>query len=217
VASSDPSIEDVALVERAKAGDQSALAALYRRHERLVYNLALRMTGDPWEAADLTQDAFLKAFRGLDGFRSDARFTTWLHRIVVNVVYDHLRRRRSAPVDDEQMSRLAAHPEDRMAAATGAPPGSSDGLSEPVRAALLSLDEGFRMAVVLCDLLGHSYAEAAAMLGVREGTVKSRVFRGRAALAERLRAEGYGPAAGNQDRDPDVTTRPTTITTPEPS
>lgn len=174
---------DAALVDRAQRGDQDAMRDLYRLHERRVYNLALRMTGNPWDAADATQDAFVKALTGLEHFRGNARFSTWIHRIAVNVVYDHLRRRRTEPLDDEALDRLAATPDEGPR--QGRDP-VRDGLSDDMKEALLSLEEGFRLAVVLCDLLGFSYGEAAAILEVQEGTVKSRLFRARAHLGRRL-------------------------------
>ena len=85
---------DTYLIERARGGDTEALTELYRRHERRVYNLAIRTLGNHWDAADVAKEAFIKAFRNIDSFKGDALFTTWLHRIVVNSAYDHLRRRR---------------------------------------------------------------------------------------------------------------------------
>jgi RNA polymerase sigma-70 factor (ECF subfamily) len=162
---------------------------LYRRHQQRAYNLALRVVGDSWEAADVTQEAFIKALTGLDRFRTEARFSTWLHRIVLNAAYDHLRRRRPQPMDDQSLS-LAAETE-RRHAGLESNAAVSDPLPEPIRVALLSLPEAFRSAVVLCDLLGFGYAEAADILEVREGTIKSRLFRGRALLAAELTRSGY--------------------------
>ena len=101
---------DECLVAKAQTGDPAAITELYRRHERRVFNLALRMTNDSWDAADLTQEVFIKVFANLAGFKGDARFTTWMHRVATNVVYDHLRRRRVDPVDDETLQRLATTP-----------------------------------------------------------------------------------------------------------
>ncbi len=184
---------DVALVERARTGDEGALTDLYRRHERRAYNLALRTLGNSWDAADVTQEAFVKAFRNLDSFKGEARFGTWLHRIVVNAAYDHLRRHRPEPMDSDILDDLSSP------TGAGSVVGSGregidpavDGLSDPVRKALMSLNEGFRFAVVLCDLLGFPYNEAADILGVQEGTIKSRIFRAREALATALAEAGY--------------------------
>lgn len=186
---------DTYLIERARSGDTDALTELYRRHERRVYNLALRTLGNPWDAADVAQEAFIKAFRNLDSFKGDARFTTWLHRIVVNAAYDHLRRRRPEPMDGDILEDISGP------GRAGAVVGSGrdgidpaiDGLSDPLRDALMSLNEGFRFAVVLCDLLGFPYDEAAEILGVQEGTIKSRIFRARETLAAALTEAGYAP------------------------
>lgn len=202
--------QDAALVTRARAGDHDALSELYRVHSGRAYNLALRMLGNSWDAADVLQEAFIKAFGALDGFKGEARFGTWLHRIVVNTVYDHQRRRRADPTEDEVIDRLAAP------GGGGRPAGSiqagvqphMDGLSEPMRDALMSLGEGFRLAVVLCDLLGFDHIEAGEILGVQEGTIKSRIFRARALLAAYLREHGHpdaGASQGNHESSEHVT------------
>lgn len=192
---------DAALVERARTRDEEALTELYRRHERRAYNLAVRTLGDPWEAADVTQEAFIKAFRNLDTFKGEARFGTWLHRIVVNACYDHIRRHRPEPMDSEILGDLSSPsgPAAVVASGRGGIDPALDGLSDPVRKALMSLNEGFRLAVVLCDLLGFPYNEAAEILGVQEGTIKSRIFRAREALATALAEAGYDAPEGASD------------------
>lgn len=189
---------DTALVERARRGDTSATEELYRRHARRAYNLAYRMLGNSWDAADVAQEAFIKAFTALPHFKGEARFTTWFHRIVVNAVYDHLRRSRPEPFAQEDLDRLSSQVgADRRATWAGgaqsAVEPAEDGLSPLVRRALLALNEGFRLTVVLCDLLGFDYADAAEILGVQEGTIKSRIFRARAQLARYLKENGYRP------------------------
>jgi RNA polymerase sigma-70 factor (ECF subfamily) len=189
---------DTHLIERARSGDTEAVTELYRRHERRVYNLALRTLGNPWDAADVAQEAFIKAFRTLHSFKGDARFSTWLHRITVNAAYDHLRRQRPEPMDGEIIEEISGP------GGAGAVVGSGregidpaiDGLSDPLRDALMSLPEGFRFAVVLCDLLGFPYDEAAEILEVQEGTIKSRIFRAREALAAALTKVGYDVPGG---------------------
>ncbi len=193
---------DALYVERARRGDEEALTELYRRHERRAYNLALRTLGDSWDAADVTQEAFIKAFRNLDSFKGEARFSTWLHRIVVNAAYDHLRRHRAEPMDSEILDDLSGPSGPAAVVASGREgiDPAVDGLSAPLRTALMSLNEGFRFAVVLCDLLGFPYGEAAEILGVQEGTIKSRIFRAREALAAALEEAGYelpAPRAGS--------------------
>jgi RNA polymerase sigma-70 factor (ECF subfamily) len=208
---SDPQAHDpdAYLVKRARLGDADALSDLYRRHERRAYNLALRTLGDPWDAADVTQEAFIKAFRNLDSFKGDALFSTWLHRIVVNAAYDLLRRRRVEPMDGEIMEDLAGPSGPAVTIVSGREgiDPAVDGLSDPLRKALLSLNEGFRFAVVLCDLLGFPYSEAAEILGVQEGTIKSRIFRAREALAAALLEAGYAPPTDRNPVDDQVVTR----------
>lgn len=185
---------DFHLVRQAKEGDPDALTELYRRHERRVYNLAVRTLGNPWDAADVTQEAFIKAFRNLDSFKGESLFSTWLHRIAVNVCYDLLRRRRAEPMDGDILADISGpsgSAEIIGSGRNGIDP-AMDGLSDPLREALMDLNEGFRFAIVLCDLLGFPYGEAAEMLGVQEGTIKSRIFRAREALATALEEAGYG-------------------------
>jgi RNA polymerase sigma-70 factor (ECF subfamily) len=193
--------DDTELVGRARSGDGEAVTELYRRHERRVYNLALRTLGNPWDAADVAQEAFIKAFKNLDSFKGEARFGTWLHRIAVNAAYDHLRRHRPEPMDAEILDDLSgpAGPAAVVASGRDGIDPAVDGLSEPLRAALMGLDDGFRFAVVLCDLLGFPYSEAALILGVQEGTIKSRIFRARETLAAALLEAGYeAPGARDQ-------------------
>ena len=200
---------DTFLVRRAVNGDAEAVTELYRRHERRAYNLALRTLGNQWDAADVTQEAFIKAFRNLGSFKGESLFSTWLHRIVVNAAYDHLRRQRPDPMDTDILDDISGP------AGSGKIVGSGhagidpaiDGLSDPLRQALMDLNEGFRFAIVLCDLLGFPYAEAAEILGVQEGTIKSRIFRAREALAASLREAGYElPGSRNRLQEEGVTT-----------
>lgn len=164
------------------AGDPDAFGELFRRHRDRMWAVALRTCGDRELAADAVQDGFIAAFRRADSFRGDAAVTTWLHRIVVNACLDRLRRRRpTSPLPDYDSLDLADRHDEH--ARTEA--------ALDVRAALGQLPEGQRLALVLVDMHGLAVAEAAQVLGVAEGTVKSRCSRGRAALAELL---GIGPA-----------------------
>jgi len=208
---------DAELVARARGGDQGAVTELYRRHSQRGYNLALRMTGDPWDAADAAQEAFIKAFSHLSSFKGEARFSTWLHRIVVNSVHDYLRRSAPAPMEDEVLERLSVQsPRGTSALTRSSVSPVEDGLSPEVRAALAALPEGFRLAIVLCDLLGYDYAEAAEILEVQKGTIKSRVFRARADLAATLREAGFTPAGdGNHERTRPVSPTETVDAAPD--
>ena len=175
---SDPS--DEALLAAHLRGDPQAFGQLVTRHERRVYGLCLRILGNREDAEDATQEAFVAALRKAATFRQAAAFTTWLYRVAVNAATDQARRRaraRQAPLDPEDVGLVADPAGD---------PGELVATAVTVQAALALVPEEFRVAVVLCDLYRVPYADAAQILEVPVGTVKSRVFRGRAALAERL-------------------------------
>ena len=159
------------------AGDPDAFGELFRRHRDQMWALAVRITRDPEQAADAVQDAFIAAFRGADSFRGQAAVTTWLHRIVVNSCLDRLRRIKPvAHLPDADLSVLP-DPRDHH---------HSVELRLDIRAALDQLPEGQRMALVLVDMHGLPIAEAAGILNIAEGTVKSRCARGRAAMVPLL-------------------------------
>lgn len=175
---SDPS--DEALLAAHLRGDPRAFGQLVTRHERRVYGLCLRILGNREDAEDAAQETFLAALRKAATFRQAAAFTTWLYRVAVNAATDQARRRgraRLSSLDPEDVG-LAADP--------GADPGELVANAVTVQAALAQVPEEYRVAVVVCDLYRVPYAEAAQILEVPVGTVKSRVFRGRLALAERL-------------------------------
>jgi RNA polymerase sigma-70 factor, ECF subfamily len=174
---------DEQLVRRYRDGSARAFELLVERHGRRTYNLCLRILGDPEEAADASQDAFLAAIRKLHTFRGDAAFTTWLHRVTVNACYDSLRRKQRRPllhvVKDDQDDRPEPTP-----AVDDPAPGVE--LSVDVARALGEVPEDFRVALILADVEDLPYERIAEVLGVPVGTVKSRVFRGRAALGRAL-------------------------------
>ena len=144
-----------------------------------MWAVALRTVRDPEEAADALQDAFISAFRAADKFRAESQVTTWLHRIVVNACLDRIRRRQARPTVPlpETGFNEPATPRDSM---------SERETSLLVREALDQLPEDQRAPIVLVDVEGYSVAETAKMLGIAEGTVKSRCARGRAKLAKVL-------------------------------
>jgi RNA polymerase sigma-70 factor, ECF subfamily len=183
---------DEDLVRRFLSGDRAAFAALVERHERRVYNLALRMTGREEDARDATQDAFLTVLKKLSSFRGEAAFTTWLHRVTVNACYDLLRKRQRAPLldrGDEDLPPLEPPPSPDHA-------GTSD-LSIDVQQALTQVPEDFRVVMILHDVQDLPQEQVAAILGIPIGTVKSRLHRGRIALA---RALGVRPAEAGGER-----------------
>jgi RNA polymerase sigma-70 factor (ECF subfamily) len=190
VGGSDREDSDVALVEAHLAGDPEAFGELFRRHRNRLWAVALRTTGNPEDAADALQDALISAFRRADSFRGDAAVTTWLHRIVVNACLDRLRRRKVRAADPlpDDLDDAAA----RGAVLAGPEHGPDPGPEAHVVAAerrglvLAALDElppDQKAALVLVDMEGYPVAEAAAILEVPSGTVKSRCARGRARLA----------------------------------
>lgn len=166
------------LLSRHAAGDPRAFGVLAARHHDRLWRVALRTLGDADDAADALQDALLSAYRAASGYRGDAAVTTWLHRIVVNACLDLVRRRRSRPAEPL---------EERLLEATPAPDALSQReTSSEVLAALRQLPIEQAAAIVLVDVEGYPVAEAADMLDVPVGTVKSRCSRGRLRLAELL-------------------------------
>lgn len=160
------------------AGDREAFGELFRRHRDRMWAVAVRTTNDPEMAADAVQEAFIAAFRRADSFRGESAVTTWLHRIVVNACLDRLRRVKPISELPDDHAAILADRHDHA--------GSVETRLD-VHQALSTLSEGQRLALVLVDMHGLSVAEAADILGVAEGTVKSRCARGRAALAPLLK------------------------------
>ena len=187
---------DSELLARHVAGDHDAFGVLVHRHRDRLWAVALRTLGDREEAADALQDALVSAFRGAHTFQGRSAVTTWLHRIVVNACLDRARRaaaRRTRPLDDQPTPAMeAALGQDEGADA----PVERGELRRELATALASLPEEQRAALVLVDMQGYPVAEAAEMLGVPTGTVKSRCARGRARLLPQLahlRAAGSDP------------------------
>ena len=182
------------LVQRAKQGDEQSFAALVEQNQGRIYNLALRMTGNPDDALELSQEAFLNAWKGLGKFQEDSSFATWLYRLTSNVCIDFLRRekRRSAlsmtvSLDDEEEARQAELPDERYSPHVEA---ERRERRETLRAGLASLSEEHRRVLILRELEGLSYGEIAQVLELEEGTVKSRIARARLALRKYLIQSG---------------------------
>jgi len=171
--------EDADLVARYVAGDVSAFNELMDAHQNRVFAICLRMLRNREAALDATQETFLTVFRKADRYRAQAAFSTWLYRVAVNTCYDQLRRakRRKAETLPE-----AFDPADPKAL----DPLTSAELRPDIEGALAELQPEFRAAIVLVDLEGLSLETAGDILGVPVGTMKSRLFRGRRILAERL-------------------------------
>jgi RNA polymerase sigma-70 factor (ECF subfamily) len=181
---------DFNLVERCLSGDEAAWEALVRNHTRRVYGFCYRFTGKEAEAQDLTQEVFLRVFRSLKSYRSDeGAFATWLARLSRNLLIDHYRRTRQDRATDSIEEQLPMIEE--RAATSARPEGMLAGreASELLSAALQRLSPDLREAVILRDLQEMEYREIAEVLKVPEGTVKSRLNRGRAELARVLRRQ----------------------------
>ncbi|TSD95931.1 RNA polymerase sigma factor SigM [Gordonia rubripertincta] len=170
---------DEQLLRAHAAGDPGAFTDLINRHLDYLWSVAIRTSQNPEDAADGLQDALLAAHRTAGDFRSDAKVTSWLHRIVVNACLDRIRRnnaRRTVPLPEWDVLSIADTADDIAAV----------DLSVSIGRALHALPEGQRQAIIAVDLEGYSVAEAASLLGVAEGTIKSRCARGRLKLAQVL-------------------------------
>ncbi|MGW1890308.1 RNA polymerase sigma factor SigM [Streptomyces sp. NPDC002004] len=200
VASRDASDRD--LLARHVAGDPDAFGELVRRHRDRLWAVALRTLGDREEAADAVQDAFVSAFRAAHTFRGQSAVTTWLHRITVNACLDRARKaasRKTSPVDDTERLEQLLEPEESASA-----PAERNDLHREVAEALGALPPDQRAALVLVDMHGYPVAEAARMLDVPTGTVKSRCARGRARLLPLLThlRPGRGDSGGRERLKP---------------
>jgi RNA polymerase sigma-70 factor (ECF subfamily) len=175
------SFTDLELAAQSAAGDVAAFEQLYERHRRRVYSLCLRMVGDVTEAEDITQEVFLQVFRKIGTFRGEAALTTWLHRLAVNHVLMHWRKRgiRSEEMTEEGDVGGIARPYplsilDRIA----------------LEQAIQKLPPGYRLVFLLHDVEGYEHEEIAAMLGCSVGTSKSQLHKARLKLRSLLRGEG---------------------------
>ncbi|MEU8654277.1 RNA polymerase sigma factor SigM [Streptomyces sp. NPDC048737] len=215
-------ISDQDLLARHVEGDPDAFGELVLRHRDRLWAVALRTLGDREEAADAVQDALVSAYRAAHTFRGQSAVTTWLHRITVNACLDRARKaasRKTSPVDDTERLEQLLEPHESASA-----PAERNDLHRQLLEALDTLPPDQRAALVLVDMQGYPVAEAARMLDIPMGTVKSRCARGRAKLLPLLthlrpassdevressrgrnRAEGTSvpPAAGPRGEDPD--------------
>jgi RNA polymerase sigma-70 factor (ECF subfamily) len=175
--------DDRSLVAAARAGDRDALDTLLRRHHDRIHALCRRLIGNDADALDATQEALVAIVRGLPRFDGRAAFTTWAYRVATNACIDEHRRRRRRPDPIDPTTDAV----DVVVTSTDAPGDDQRVVDRlAVDDALAELPAEFRAAVVLRDVLGLDYAEIAEVLSVPPGTVRSRIARGRAALARRL-------------------------------
>lgn len=179
------------LVQRAQKGDEAAFEKIVTTYEARVFALALRFTGSPADAADLTQEVFLRAWRSLATFRGDSTLSTWLYRITNNLCLDHARRHTQVatmPLEEEDTGegrlpemRAASIPEEAL---------EQGEVQREIAAALEKLSDEHRQMICLRDMDGYTYAEIAEALNLEEGTVKSRLARARSKMREILLARG---------------------------
>ena len=180
---------DAQLVKRVQKGDKGAFDLLVLKYQHKIVNLVMRYVRDPDQALDITQDAFLKAYRALPRFRGDSAFYTWLYRIAVNTAKNHLAAARRRPMDveldlqDPEQYDLHAKLKE-----TDTPEGLSLSreLHDTVERAIEALPEDLRTAIVLRELDGMSYEEIAETMDCPVGTVRSRIFRAREAIGKKI-------------------------------
>jgi len=175
------------LIERAKVGDAQAFQALYDKHKRRVYSLCLRMTSNTAEAEDLTQEAFLQLYRKIGTFRGESAFSTWLHRLSVNVVLMHLRKKSLPVVSLEETTQGGDDdtPKKDFGAEDIALAGSIDRLR--LQKAVQDLPPGYRTIFVLHDVEGYEHNEIAAIVGCSIGNSKSQLHKARMKLRDMLK------------------------------
>jgi len=178
---------DADILARAKAGDHHAFAAIYSQHKKRIYSLCLRMLGNPAEAEDLAQEAFLQLHRKIGTFRGDSAFSTWLHRLTVNVVLMQLRKKGLSLISLDES--LEPSREEGPARTFGAPDltltGAIDRLA--LQKAVDNLPAGYRLIFVLHDIEGYEHNEIASMLDCSIGNSKSQLHKARLKLRDALR------------------------------
>lgn len=187
------------LIKRSQAGDVEAFETLIKQHQVIAYNIAYRILGDQEDAKDAAQEALIKVFKNLPGFKAESQFSTWLYRIVVNTCTDYMRKHRKITtvstdkgLETEEGTLQTELPDERMSPEVVF---EQTELKQKVQAAISALPEQNRTVIVLRDVQGMSYDVIASMLDLPVGTVKSRINRGRDMLKKLLiesRINAYG-------------------------
>lgn len=177
------------LIEKAKLGDRDAFGELVVQHQHEVFTLAVRLVRDRDLAADVSQDAFIRAWRAMPNFRGDAKFSTWMHRITVNTAWTHRAKQRRVRLDP--LESMTAEPEAPTLDPVRA--GEAVSASPKIEEALMQLTDSIRAVVVLKDVYGWSHSEIADHLGVSVTAAKVRLHRGRKVLRHLL--DGYQDGA----------------------
>jgi RNA polymerase sigma-70 factor (ECF subfamily) len=173
--------DEAELLEACRAGDRRALEALYHRYKRRVYSLVVRIAGAS-DAEEVSQEVFVRIFRGIAKFRGESALGTWIYRLAVNAALSHVERRPARGEGDEALAQIPAAEE----------PARDPRLAARLEAALAKLPHGYRAAIVLHDVEGLSHEEIATILGCRVGTSKSQLSKARARMRELLGLDGGG-------------------------
>ncbi len=176
---------DFELAQKAAGGDTEAFEEIYHRHFRRVYSLCLRMTGNPTQAEDLTQDAFLHLFDKIGTFRGDSAFTTWLHRMTVNIVLMHFRKRSTK----SELTTEDGETPIQIVQGTQNPNAMPIIDRIAIEKAVAQLPLGYRTVFLLHDVEGYEHEEIARMLGFAEGTSKSQLHKARLKLRDLIRKQ----------------------------
>ncbi|MGM9521918.1 MAG: RNA polymerase sigma factor [Oscillospiraceae bacterium] len=193
--------EELRLIKAAGRGDSAAFEQLVRDQQKLVYNLALKITGTPEDALDVSQEVFLKAYLNLQSFRGESRLSVWLYRLTYNACMDHIRKNRrqdtiSLSPDDEGETREMPDPKPLPAEEA-----ERHELQRQVWDAINMLPSDKREIIVMREITGMTYSEIGSALGIEEGTVKSRLSRSRLALADIIKKRGTfsgGPSSNGK-------------------
>ncbi|MDX1404453.1 MAG: RNA polymerase sigma factor [Woeseiaceae bacterium] len=175
----DETSEERGFIRRAQTADVAAFESLYRMHVDKIYGLCLRMTGNPAEAEDCTQDAFIQAWSKLNDFRGESAFSTWMHRVAVNTVLGRMRKSR------REQDRIRAVSDNESIPQTVGDGGGFRDLEQAIN----ELPSGARHVFVLHAVYGYSHDETSNMLGIAEGTSKAQLHRARRLLAQQLNTE----------------------------
>jgi RNA polymerase sigma-70 factor (ECF subfamily) len=197
-------VSDLSLVRRVQSGDKGAFDALVRKYQHKLVKLVMRYVRNPAEAEDIAQEAFIKAYRALPQFRGDSAFYTWLYRIAINTAKNAVVSRDRSPIEyniDRNDATEESYDMQGRMKDSETPEGLvlTDEIRSTVNAAIESLPEDLKTAIVLRELDGLSYEEIAAAMDCPVGTVRSRIFRAREAIDRRLREVFEGGLGRTED------------------
>lgn len=196
------------IIVRAKGGDIEAFENIVSRYEKRIFTLAMRYVKNEADACDMAQEAFLRIWRGLPSFEMNSGFSTWVHRITVNVCIDFLRKEKrnrnlsTVFLDDDNQEQQYEHPDERYE--PGAIAERREALAQ-FESALSELGDEYRVVLVMRELNGLSYSEIAETLSIKEGTVKSRISRARERVRIKLLSFGNFTETFSSNKHKDLT------------